>query len=137
MNDPTLNRQTGSDPTLGALVNDLTTQVPELIRSELRLAQAEVAEKGKRVGIGVGMFSGAGLLAFFGFGTLLATIILALALVMDAWLAALIVTVVLFVLAGVLALVGKKSVSAATPLAPERAVEGVKEDIATVKGKHA
>jgi uncharacterized membrane protein YqjE len=130
-------RPDGSDPTLGALVNQLTTQVPELIRSELQLAQAEVAEKGKRVGLGVGMFSGAGLMAFFGFGTLLATIILALALVMDAWLAALIVTVVLFVVAGVLALLGKNQVQEATPLAPERAVEGVKEDIATVKGQHS
>jgi uncharacterized membrane protein YqjE len=130
-------RPDGSDQTLGALVNQLTTQVPELIRSELQLAQAEVAEKGKRVGLGVGMFSGAGLMAFFGFGTLLATIILALALVMDGWLAALIVTVVLFVVAGVLALLGKNQVQEATPLAPERAVEGVKEDIATVKGQHS
>jgi uncharacterized membrane protein YqjE len=130
-------RPDASDPTLGALVNQLTTQVPELIRSELQLAQAEVAEKGKRVGLGVGMFSGAGLMAFFGFGTLLATIILALALVMDGWLAALIVTVVLFVVAGVLALLGKNQVQEATPLAPERAVEGVKEDIATVKGQHS
>jgi uncharacterized membrane protein YqjE len=137
MTEPTLTQTPGPDPTLGALVNQLTTQVPELIRSELRLAQAEVAEKGKRVGLGVGMFSGAGLLAFFGFGTLLATIILALALVMDGWLAALIVTLVLFVGAAVLALVGKKSVDAATPLAPEKAVEGVKEDIATVKGQRA
>lgn len=137
MTEPTVSHTPGPDPTLGALVNQLTTQVPELIRSELRLAQAEVADKGKRVGLGVGMFSGAGLLAFFGFGTLLATIILALALVMDGWLAALIVTVVLFVVAGILALVGKKSVAAATPLQPEKAVEGVKEDIATVKGQRA
>lgn len=127
---------TGSDPTLGAIVNQLTTQVPDLIRSEIRLAQAELAEKGKQVGIGVGMFSGAGLMAFFGFGTLLATIILALSLLMPAWLAALIVTVVLFAIAGVLALLGKNKVQEATPLAPERATQGVKEDIATVKGQH-
>ena len=57
-------------------MNQLTTQVPELIRSEIRLAQAEMAEKGKRAGIGIGMFSGAGLLAFFGVGTLIATVIL-------------------------------------------------------------
>ena len=80
-------RVSAGDPTLGALVNQLTTEVPELIRSEIRLAQAEMTEKGKRAGIGIGMFSGAGLLGFFGFGTLLATVILALALVMDAWLA--------------------------------------------------
>ena len=127
----------GADPTLGALVNQLTTEVPELIRSEIRLAQAEMAEKGKRAGIGIGMFSGAGLLAFFGFGTLLATAILALALVMDAWLAALIVTVVLFIAAAVLALMGKNKVQEATPAMPQRAVDGVKEDIATVKGQRA
>jgi uncharacterized membrane protein YqjE len=127
----------GSDPTLGAIVNQLTTQVPELIRSEIRLAQAEVTEKGKRVGVGIGMFSGAGLLACFGFGTLLATIILALSLLMDPWIAALIVTVVLFIIAGVLALLGKNKVQEGTPLAPERAVTGVKEDIATVKGQHS
>ena len=54
------------EPTLGALVHDLSQQIPDLIRSELRLAQAEVAEKGKRAGLGIGMFSAAGLLAFFG-----------------------------------------------------------------------
>ena len=127
----------GADPTLGALVNQLTTEVPELIRSEIRLAQAEMAEKGKRAGIGIGMFSGAGLLALFGVGTLLATAILALALVMDAWLAALIVTVVLFIATAVLALMGKSKVQEATPAMPERAVDGVKEDIATVKGQRA
>lgn len=137
MTEPTPNRAPGADPTLGALVNQLTTQVPELIRSELRLAQAEVAEKGKRVGLGIGMFSGAGLMAFFGFGALLATIILALALVMDAWIAALIVTLVLFALAGLLAVMGKSKVDQATPLAPEKAVAGVQEDLATVKGQRS
>jgi uncharacterized membrane protein YqjE len=122
------------EPTLGALVNQLTTQIPELVRSEIRLAQAEVTEKGKRAGIGIGMFSVAGLLAFFGLATLIATAILALALVMDGWLAALIVAVVLFAVAGIAALMGKSKVEQATPMKPERAVEGVKDDIATVKG---
>ena len=135
MNEPTVSHTSGPDPTLGALVNELTTQVPELIRSELRLAQAEMAEKGKRAGIGIGMFSAAGLLAFFGLATLIATAILALALVVDGWLAALIVAVVLFAAAGVLAAMGKSQVDEATPVPPERAVEGVKEDIATLKGQ--
>ncbi|GAB3656780.1 phage holin family protein [Nocardioides korecus] len=137
MTEPTVRPTPGSDPTLGALVNDLTTQVPELIRSELRLAQAEMAEKGKRAGLGIGMFSGAGLMAFFGFGTLLATIVIALDLVLPLWLAALIVTVVLFAIAGILAMMGKKKVAQATPLAPERAQAGLKDDIATVKGQRA
>jgi uncharacterized membrane protein YqjE len=137
MSEPTVHSTpAGSDPTLGALVHDLTTQVPELIRSEMRLAQAEVAEKGKRAGIGIGMFSAAGLLGFFGLAALLTTIVLVLDLWTPAWVAALIVTVVLFVTAGVLALQGKNKVQEAQPPVPERAVEGVKEDIATVKGQH-
>ena len=56
---------TGDEP-LGVLVHQLSEQVPELIRSELRLAQAELAQKGKRAGTGIGMFSVAGLLGFFG-----------------------------------------------------------------------
>ncbi|MCW2762783.1 MAG: phage holin family protein [Marmoricola sp.] len=136
MNDPTVSHPPGPDPTLGALVHQLTTQVPDLIRSELRLAQAEVAEKGKRAGLGIGMFSAAGLLALFGLGTLVTTAILALALAVDAWLAALIVTVVLFAAAGLFAVGGKSKVEEATPVAPERAVEGIKEDIAVVKGQH-
>ena len=127
-------RPSGPEPTLGALVNQLTTQIPELVRSEIRLAQAEVTEKGKRAGIGIGMFSVAGLLAFFGLATLIATAVLALALVVDGWLAALIVAVLLFAVAGIAALMGKNKVDQATPMTPERAVAGVKDDIATVKG---
>ena len=123
------------EPTIGALVHDLSTQIPELVRSELRLAQAEMAEKGKRAGIGIGAFSAAGLLAFFAVATLVAAAILGLANAVDAWLAALIVAVVLLAAAGLAALFGKKQVEQATPPAPERAVEGVKEDIATVKGQ--
>ncbi len=77
-----------------------------------------MAEKGKRAGLGIGMFGGAGVVALYGVGTLIATVILLLALAMDAWIAALIVTVVLFVVAGVLALLGKKQVSQATRPSP-------------------
>src|SRR4051812_37674247 len=124
------------DPTLGALVHDLTQQVPQLIRSEIRLAQAEMAEKGKRAGLGIGMFSAAGLLGFLGLCCVVTTAILALAHPLPDWLAAVIVAAILLVAAGVMALLGKKEVRRATPPAPEHAIEGVKEDIAVVKGEH-
>jgi hypothetical protein len=124
------------DPTLGSLVHDLTQQLPDLIRSEFRLAQAEMTEKGKRAGVGIGMFSAAGLLAFLGLGCVVATAILALAHALPDWLSALLVGVVLFAGAGAVALVGKREVKQATPPAPEHAIEGVKEDIAVVKGEH-
>lgn len=134
MTTPTTGRP---EPTLGALVHDLSQQLPDLIRSELRLAQAEMAEKGKRAGLGIGMFSAAGLLAFFGLGCLVATAVIALAHAVTPWLSALIVGVVLFAVAAAVAMMGKSKVAAATPAKPERAVEGVKQDIATVKGKHS
>lgn len=99
--DPVSHPQEAS---LGTLVSQLSTQLPDLIRSELRLAQAEVTEKGKRAGIGLGMFSAAGLLGFFGLAVLIATFVLLLDLVLPAWAAALVVAVVLFLIAGVAAL---------------------------------
>src|SRR5688572_17052696 len=110
-----------NDQTIGALVHQLTTQVPELIRSELRLAQAEVTQKGKAAGVGIGIAGVAGILAFFGFGTLIATAVLALAEVLDAWLAALIVALVLLVAAAVAGLIGKKKVTEAGPPTPDLA----------------
>lgn len=125
------------EPTLGALVHDLSEQTSALVRSEVALAKAELAAKGKAAGIGAGAFGAAGLLALAGGAVLVATAILLLALVMPAWLAALLVAVALFAAAGVAALVGKKKVEQATPPKPERALAGAKEDVETLKGNHA
>lgn len=133
MNDQTT--RTADEP-IGALVHRLTEQIPELVRSEMRLAQAELTQKGKKAGLGVGMFSAAGLLAFFGLATLITTAILALALAVPAWAAALIVTGVLLAIAAVMAVLGKKEVEQAIPPQPERTIENVKEDVAAVKGGH-
>src|SRR3954447_24408444 len=110
--------QRGDDPTLGALVHQLSHDIPQLVRSEIRLAQAEVTEKGKRVGLGLGMFSAAGVLAWFGFGTLVATAVLALAEALPGWAAALIVAVVLFAAAGGAALGGQRPAAAGDPPHP-------------------
>jgi uncharacterized membrane protein YqjE len=115
-----------ADASTSELVTRLTQQSTELIRNELRLAQAEMTEKAKHAGVGAGLFGGAGVVALYGVGTLIATIILARALAMPAWLAALVVTVVLLAIAGVVALVGKKQVSQATPAAPRHTIESVK-----------
>lgn len=122
-----------SNASTSELISQLSEQSSRLIREELQLAQAEVSQKAKRLGVGAGMFGSAGLIAFFGLATLITTAILALALVVDAWLASLIVMVVLFVIAAVLALVGKKQVARGVPPAPERTIESVKRDVETVK----
>lgn len=122
------------DEPLGAVVHRLSEQIPELVRSEMRLAQAELTQKGKRAGIGVGLFSAAGVFALFGLATLVTTAIVALDLALPLWASALIVAGVLFVIAGIAALTGKKQVAEATPPAPEKAIAGVKQDVATIKG---
>lgn len=139
MSDP--GRQATSAPhhdePLGAIVHRLSEQIPELVRSELRLAQAELTRKGRSAGVGIGLFSAAGVLGLFAFATLVATAVLALDLVLPAWAAALVVAVLLLAAAGVAALVGKKEVDHATPAAPERTIASVKQDVATLKGEHA
>jgi hypothetical protein len=121
------------DASTGQLIGQLTEQISRLVRDEARLAQAEVTQKAKRLGIGAGLFGGAGLFAFLGLAVLIAAAVLALALVLPGWLAALIVAVVLFAVAGVLALVGKKDVEKGTPPVPTEAIASTKSDIQTVK----
>lgn len=121
------------DQPVGDLVRQLSEQTSTLVRQEIELAKAELAIKGKRAGIGAGMFGGAGLFGFFAFAALTTTFILALNLVVAGWLAALIVTAAYGLVAGLLALQGKNKVQEATPPVPERAVDSTKEDVAWVK----
>jgi hypothetical protein len=121
------------EQSLGQLVRQLSDQSSRLARMEVELAKAELAQKGKQLGIGAGAFGGAGLLGLFAFGALTAALILALAEAMDPWLAAAIVAVVYAAIAGVLALVGKRRVEEGTPPTPERAISSSKEDVEAVK----
>jgi uncharacterized membrane protein YqjE len=118
---------------MGELFKQLSTDLLTLVRQELKLAQAEMTEKGKKAGIGAGMFGGAGIIGLLALGTLTACLVAALATGMDVWVAALIVTVVYGALAGVLALIAKNRVTEATPPVPEQTVESVKEDVQWAK----
>jgi uncharacterized membrane protein YqjE len=122
-----------TNATTGELVTRLSSQISELVRGELALAKAELAQKGKRAGIGAGLAGTAGVLALYGLGALITTVIAALALVLPVWAAALIVAVLIFVVAGVLGLLGKNQIQRATPPVPESTVESVKRDVATVQ----
>ena len=117
------------------LVRQLSDQTSRLIRQEMALARAELTVKGKQAGIGAGLFGGAGVFGLLALGALTATAIAALALAMDTWLAALIVTVVWAVVAGAMALLGKSRVQEALPPMPEDSVESVKEDVQWTKIK--
>jgi uncharacterized membrane protein YqjE len=123
----------GQDRSTAELLRQLSQQTGDLVRQEMELAKAELTEKGKAAGLGAGMFGGAGLVALYAVGALTAGAILALAIVLDAWLAALIVGVVYAAIAGILALTGRKKVEQATPPVPEQAIESTKEDVEWTK----
>lgn len=115
------------------LVQDLSRQTSTLIRQEMRLAQAELTEKGRHAGKGAGMFGGAGLVALYGVGALVAAAILGLATVLEPWIAAAAIGAGLLLVAGVLALTGKRELDEANPPKPEQALESVQRDVETVK----
>ena len=117
----------------GELVKDLSNQVSLLVRQEIELAKAEMAEKGRKAGLGLGVVAAAGVSALLALGTLTACVVLALDGAMPAWLAALIVALAWSVVAAVLASVGKQKVEQAGTPVPEQTVESVKEDIKWLK----
>jgi uncharacterized membrane protein YqjE len=121
------------DRSVGELVGQLSQQTSTLIRQELRLAQTELQEKGKRVGIGAGMFGGAGVVALYGVGALVAAAIIGIGTLLEPWIAAVIVGVVLFAVAGILALTGRRQVERGTPPLPEQAIESAKRDVDEIK----
>jgi Putative Actinobacterial Holin-X, holin superfamily III len=125
--------QAYDDRSIAELLRQLSDQTATLVRQELELAKTELSVKGKRVGIGAGMFGGAGLAGLYAVGALTACLILALSTAVAAWLAALIVAVVYAAIAGVLALMGKGKVEQGTPPVPEETVESVKEDVQWTK----
>jgi membrane protein len=128
-------RTTEDDKPLGELVQDLSRQTSTLIRQEMRLAQAELAEKGRHAGKGAGMFGGAGLVALYGVGALIAAAILGLATVFEPWIAAAAIGVALLLIAGILALTGKKEIDEMGPPKPELAMESMQRDVETVKAR--
>jgi uncharacterized membrane protein YqjE len=119
----------------GELVKQLSEQTSTLVRQEIELAKTELTEKGRTAGKAAGMLGGAGVAGLLALGALTAFLILLLAEAMDAWVAALIVTVVYAVVAGILALTGRERVREGMPPTPEQTVESVKEDVQWAKSR--
>jgi membrane protein len=127
-------QETNNKP-VGELVQALSEQTATLVRKELQLAQIELTEKGKRAGIGAGLFGGAGVIALYAVGVFIAAAVIGLATLIEPWIAAVIVGVVLLAAAGIASLVGKKQVEQAVPPAPEQAIQSTKRDVDEVKGR--
>ena len=126
-------RGPGKDPTVGELARQLPEQISRLVREELRLAQLEMTQKGKRAGIGAGMLGGGGVIALYGVAALLAGAVLALTLVLPAWASALIVGGALLLVSAALAGLGRKRVQQAMPPVPQQTQASVEADVEEIK----
>jgi len=123
----------GQDSSAGELVRQLSEQVSVLVRDELKLAQLEMTRKGKQAGLGAGMLGAGGLIALYAVACLLARVVIALSGAVTAWLAALIVGVVLLAASAAAALLGKGRLQKATPPVPDQAVGSLKADVEEIK----
>ena len=124
---------TSDTRTLGQIVKELTADISALFHSEIALLKLEIKDTVAKLGGGAAMFAGAAFVALFGLAFLFVTITLGLvALGVPAWVSSLIVTVVLFVVAGVLALMGKKKF-AQVNFVPNESVQQIKADVEAIK----
>ncbi|MFJ3583318.1 phage holin family protein [Streptomyces sp. NPDC090127] len=124
-----------TEESAGDLVTRASRQISELVREEMQLARAEMAQKGKRYGVGGGLFGGAGLVGILAAQAMVAAGIAALTLLLPLWASALIVGAFLATVAAVMASAGKKQMADAGAPAPEQAIDGVKADLAEIKEK--
>ncbi|MEQ4304336.1 phage holin family protein [Plantactinospora sp. B6F1] len=123
----------GDGATTPELVQRAADQISGLLREELALARLEVSEKGKRAGVGVGLFGGGGALALYAGGALVAAAVVALSYVIPAALAALVVAAVLAGMAGLLARSGRERVRGAAPPMPKSTAGSLRADAETVR----
>ena len=130
-----MDTQRRNGQSLNGLVQELARNTSALVRSEVSLAKAELRDKASRAGAGIGMLVAAAVVAVIAVGTLTAAAVMGLAEFMPGWLAALIVTAVLVLVAAVLAVAGKRSLARAAPPVPQEAVESVKEDVTWIRSQ--
>jgi Putative Actinobacterial Holin-X, holin superfamily III len=122
---------------LGGAAKLVADKASSIVRLELALAAAELKKKLLALGLGIALLVGAALFGVFAFAFALATIAAALATVFSTWLALLILTGGLFVLVGLLAVLGIGRISKGTPPVPEQAIAEAKLTAEALKnGKH-
>ena len=125
-----------SEKPLGALVRDLMAQVSNMIRHELGLARAEMAEKAGQAGSGVAMIATAVALGIAALVILLLSAVLGLNYVMEPWLSALIVGGVAALIAAAIAAKGKSNLRARN-LTPDHTLHSVRDDARFVRQQFA
>jgi hypothetical protein len=124
---------TEAERTLGTIIKDLTADISMLLRSEIALLKLELKEAAAKLGSGAGLLAAALFLSLIGLAFLFVTLTLGLvALGVPAWLSSLIVTLLLFGAAAVLALMGKKKLKDVN-FVPSASIENIKTDIDSLK----
>jgi hypothetical protein len=111
---------------LGAAARLVSERASSLVRLELQLAAAELKQKVFALGLGIALLVGAAVFGLFALGFGLATAAAALATTVSTWLALLIVTGALVLLAGVLGAIGVGRLRKGTPPIPVQAIEEAK-----------
>jgi uncharacterized membrane protein YqjE len=119
--------QPGSDQSLGDLFGNLTSDLSELVRSEMELARVEIREEAAKAGRAAGLLGAGGLIAYLGVGLMAMAAAWGLAEVVDAGWAFLIVGVVIATIGVVLVMKGRDQLGDVQPV-PEETVETLKED---------
>lgn len=122
-----------NQPSLGELIARISENISALVRGEIDLAKAKGMRMAKTMGIGAGLLGAAGVLALYGFGLLLGSIVQAMSQVMPLWAGLLIVSIVLFLIAAVLAYLGKKKLDAARTDVPDPKA-GLRQSVEAFKG---
>lgn len=118
---------------LFSLIGDLPTLLMEQVRNEIEQLKRELATKLKHAGVGIGLIAVAASFAFFAIGVLITAAVLALALVLPAWAAALIVFALLLLIAALLAGIGANELKRGAPN-PEKTLASIREDVDALTG---
>ena len=126
-------QKVSGSPSTGELVSQVSERVAQLMRDELELAKAEMVGKSKRAGLGIGLVGAGGVLALYGIACLVAAAVLGLSNAMAAWLAALVVAVMILAVAAVVVLVGRQKTVRAAPPVPTETVISLRADLDEVK----
>jgi uncharacterized membrane protein YqjE len=124
---------TESERSLGTIIKDLTSDLSNLFRSEIALLKLELKESAAKLGGGAALLAAALFLGLIGLAFLFVTVTLGLvALGVPAWLSSLIVTVVLFIAAGILVMMGKKKLEGVN-FVPSESIDHIRGDLDSLK----
>jgi membrane protein len=123
------------DQPIKELIKRLSRETAMLVRQEVDLAKTELAQKGKSVGLGAGMFGGAGAAGYAALLSFTACVIAALSLAMAVWLAALIVGIVWLIAAAIMAAMAGRKMRESMPPVPEEAMASIREDVRTAASR--